>query len=282
MRAIVGIVFLATVAPACGDPVHDDAVNALGPEKPGVRHGPLHRPGQPCLTCHGGDGPASFVMDFGGTVFATLDGDTPGAGATVRLLDSQQHTYDVTANCVGNFWVPRGAFAAVFPVTAAVTMSLPGATMGESSSRVMTTQMRRNGSCGECHVNPASAASPGQIYAIAGSVAGLMPDCSGDQSPKGTAGTIPECSTPNPMCAAPYPTYAKDMAPILNANCANCHRPGGENTQVLLDTYENASAAATKAYPFAAHCQMPPPPLAPLAADQINTFACWLSHGKLK
>jgi hypothetical protein len=221
-------------------------------------------------------------MDFGGTVYATAGDDTPGANAVVRLLDSKQRTYDVTANCVGNFWVPRGAFEFAFPVTAAVTMSLPSATMGETSSRVMTTQMRRNGSCGECHVNPQSDASPGHIYALAGSAEGMTPDCSGDQSTKGMAGTIPECPATTPMCSAPYPTYSTDIAAILNANCANCHRPGGENTQVLLDTYAHAKAAAVKSYPFAAHCQMPPPPLAPLGADQINAFACWLGPGKLK
>ena len=282
MRGVVALVFVASALPACGDPVHDDAVKALGPEKAGVPRGPLHRPGQPCLTCHGGEGPSSFVMDFGGTVYATADGDTPGADAVVRLLDSQKRVYDVNANCVGNFWVPRGAFAAVFPVTAAVTMALPSATMGETSSRVMTTQMRRNGSCGECHVNPASNASPGSIYALAGSAEGVTADCSGNQSPKGMSGTLPECPPFSPMCSAPYPTYTNDIAPILNANCANCHRPGGENTQVLLDTYANAKAAAVKSLPFAAHCQMPPPPLAPLEADQINAFACWTGPGKLK
>jgi hypothetical protein len=221
-------------------------------------------------------------MDFGGTVYATLNDDTPGASAVVRLLDSQQHTYDITANCVGNFWVPKGAFSAVFPVTAAVTMPLPSATMGETSSRVMTTQMRRDGSCGECHTNPRSSSSPGHIYALAGSAAGVTADCSGDQSTKGMAGTIPQCSATTPMCSAPYPTYSNDIAPILNANCANCHRPDGENTQVLLDTYANAKAVAARALSFAAHCQMPPPPLSPLGADQINAFTCWLNPGNLK
>ena len=44
-------------------------------EAPGVRRGPLHRPGQPCLLCHDGalGDPQRFTV--AGTVF-----QTPGAG----------------------------------------------------------------------------------------------------------------------------------------------------------------------------------------------------------
>jgi hypothetical protein len=121
MRALITGLNLLLVA-ACGDPTHDDAVSALGAEKPGVPPGPLHRPGQPCLTCHGEDGPASYRLSFGGTVYAYLDGDAPGAGAAVRVLDAKHRTFDVAANCVGNFWIPKGDFAPTFPVTAAVTI----------------------------------------------------------------------------------------------------------------------------------------------------------------
>ena len=54
------------------DPVHDEQVAALGPEPAGESPGPLHRPGQPCLVCHGGLGPAHQSFSVAGTVFAIV------------------------------------------------------------------------------------------------------------------------------------------------------------------------------------------------------------------
>src|SRR5207249_3431097 len=63
---------------ACGDPVHDDAVAALGPEAPGVRPGPTPRPGQPGLTCHY-DPPGT--RSPGRVVLAKSPDDFPGGSA---------------------------------------------------------------------------------------------------------------------------------------------------------------------------------------------------------
>ena len=56
-----GLVFstIAIALGACVDETHELQVQALGGEAPGVPKGPLHRPGQPCLVCHGEAGPAS-------------------------------------------------------------------------------------------------------------------------------------------------------------------------------------------------------------------------------
>ena len=61
-------------ARATSNPVHDNEVAALGPEDPSVPPGPDHRPGQPCLVCHGGSGPASAQFAVGGTVYAAQIG----------------------------------------------------------------------------------------------------------------------------------------------------------------------------------------------------------------
>ena len=148
---------LLLLAIACGDPVHDRAVEALGPELAGVQPGPTHRPGQPCLTCHAGDGPADFEMAFGGTVFAYAEGGAAASGATVRLIDANQKTFETTTNCAGNFWVPKHAFAATFPVLAAATLG--------NTAEVMRTVMR-DGSCNGCHTPQASASSPGQVWVL--------------------------------------------------------------------------------------------------------------------
>src|ERR1700683_3328645 len=50
----VGLAMLVGALMVGCNPVLDDAIADLGPEKPGVHPGPLHRPGQPCLLCHDG------------------------------------------------------------------------------------------------------------------------------------------------------------------------------------------------------------------------------------
>jgi len=159
-RLVIGALLVALGG--CGDPVHDRAVDTLGPEKPGVPPGPDHRPGQPCLTCHGGQGPSSFVMSFGGTVYTYLGADTTAGGAVVHVVDDQMRTFETPTNCAGNFWIPARRFQPVFPVQVAIQWG--------SATAVMRTEMRLDGSCNFCHVQPESGASPGQVWMLADGV----------------------------------------------------------------------------------------------------------------
>ena len=72
---------------ACVDEVHDQEVAALGPEQPGVPPGPTHRPGQPCVTCHGGSGPAHTQFSVGGTAYEVEGQPAPAVGASVVIED---------------------------------------------------------------------------------------------------------------------------------------------------------------------------------------------------
>jgi hypothetical protein len=83
---------------ACVDAVHEDAVKALGGEAPGVSAGPLHRPGQPCVTCHGGSGPAKTQFSMAGTVYAVDQSNQPASGALVSLEDVDGVSYNVSTN----------------------------------------------------------------------------------------------------------------------------------------------------------------------------------------
>ncbi|HEU5055879.1 MAG TPA: carboxypeptidase-like regulatory domain-containing protein, partial [Kofleriaceae bacterium] len=70
-----------------------------------------HNAGRACLECHGnGEGPS---FELAGTVYTTLAGGAPVAGATIRVLDADgvEHTAISARN--GNFWL-REAIA--FPV----------------------------------------------------------------------------------------------------------------------------------------------------------------------
>jgi hypothetical protein len=156
-----GTVALAAVlAPfACVDTVHTDAVQALGPEDPGVSPGPLHRPGQPCVTCHGGSGPAHTQFSMGGTVYAVDRSSQPAVGAIVSLEDVTGATYNATTNSAGNFYMTLSQFSPQYPVSVMQVTSADG-----SQNQAMTTLINRDGSCADCHANPRGPDSEGPIY----------------------------------------------------------------------------------------------------------------------
>ncbi|MGO8993551.1 MAG: hypothetical protein ACLQVI_09480 [Polyangiaceae bacterium] len=139
------------------DPVHDNAVAALGGETPGVAPGPLHRPGQPCLLCHDGatGDPAAFSM--AGTVFAGGNSLLPSMGVTVTLQGADGTTVTATTNAAGNFYLTPADFTPVYPVHV-TTLEQAGVT------NTMHSHIGGNGSCAGCHTDPAGQDSPGHVY----------------------------------------------------------------------------------------------------------------------
>ncbi len=59
------------------------------------------------------------------------------------------------------------------------------------------------------------------------------------------------------LSAAAEPTYNKDIAPILNAQCARCHRPG-EVAPFSLLTYQDAAKRAALIATVTTNRYMPP------------------------
>ena len=109
--ALLALFLLALAAiAACADPIRDASIDALGPEDPGVAVGPLHRAGQPCLTCHDGKGEAR-AMTIAGTVYRTENESVPVNGVDVIVTDSAHHTFITKTNCAGNFFAYREDFA---------------------------------------------------------------------------------------------------------------------------------------------------------------------------
>jgi hypothetical protein len=138
------------------DPVHDEQVAALGPEPAGESPGPLHRPGQPCLVCHGGLGPAHQSFSVAGTVFAIQGETTPLDTAVVNLTDSHDAGVGIETNAAGNFFVTRNIYDPYWPMHAKITLG--------TSESSMISHIGRNGSCAGCHVEPAGPSSPGSVY----------------------------------------------------------------------------------------------------------------------
>jgi hypothetical protein len=153
VKAFSWVLVLALLA-GCRDAVHDDAVDALGPE-PGVEQGPLHRPGQPCTVCHGGDGPGSPTFDLAGTVFAFADSPEPLPGATVHLIDGAGRRSAAGTNAAGNFYWLEGKLPLEFPLWPSV----------EHCGRVveMKTPIFRATACADCH-RTASASGVAQVF----------------------------------------------------------------------------------------------------------------------
>ncbi len=157
----------AVLAWSCGDPVHDTRVDSLGSEQSGVSPGAMHRPGQPCLTCHGGDGPANTELGVAGTIFQNASpGSPPLQGATVTVFDATQladggapHT--ITTNAAGNFFFRRSDWSPVYPLHD-IAVSFPGV----ASPTVMHTNVGRDGSCASCHFDPRGSASRGHVYLV--------------------------------------------------------------------------------------------------------------------
>jgi hypothetical protein len=150
------LIALTATSGGC-DPVHDDAVSALGGETPGVPRGPLHRPGQPCLLCHDGQGTDPTAFSMAGTVFAESSGLSPEVGAVVTLQDASGLTVTATTNAAGNFYLTPSQFSPHYPVH--VTSVAVGAT-----TATMHSHIGGNGSCAGCHVDPAGPDSPGHVY----------------------------------------------------------------------------------------------------------------------
>ncbi len=89
-------------------------------------------------------------------------------------------------------------------------------------------------------------------------------------------------------CHSGPPTYAADVATVLDENCASCHRPEGPAPFALL-TYQDAAAVAEQVAAAVSERRMPPwlpshvgPAFAAerrLSDDQIATLVAWAEAG---
>lgn len=158
------VLLLGLAAIASCDPVHSNKVASLGGEAPGVRTGPEHRGGQPCLECHDGKLGDPNAFSVAGTIYENADSKTPAVGAVVMLTSSNgSPIFDKTTNSAGNFYMTAGEYTPSYPME--VSVSYRGTTVK------MISAIGRAGSCGTCHSDPAGNASAGHIYIPDGGVA---------------------------------------------------------------------------------------------------------------
>ena len=157
MKRLLFLLALSAGPVACVDATHDAAVSKLGGEAPGVRPGPLHRPGQPCLTCHGGDGPAETEFSVAGTVYLyTFDPVVPAPGVTVVIEDITGVAVTIPTNEVGTFYIGTKDWQPTYPLQTEIRFG--------RIKKQMQTHIGRSGSCADCHELALSPTSPGKIY----------------------------------------------------------------------------------------------------------------------
>jgi hypothetical protein len=174
-RSQLGLAILAALslgAGACGDPVIDAKRDALGDEVEGVEPGPYHRPGQPCLLCHGPFGSDEPRFSVAGTIHATPtnradkdpknDAPVPVADVNVTLTDSFGKTHVAKTNCIGNFYVETKDYDPGFPLRAEIEYPVPGQD-GVTKRVVMATRIERDGSCAGCHTGDRGPTTPGWV-----------------------------------------------------------------------------------------------------------------------
>jgi hypothetical protein len=146
------------VAIAACDPVHSDAIDALGGNAPGTRNGPLHRPGQPCLLCHDGAFTDARGFSVAGTIYLTQDSNQPATGAIVEMTDKNGSVHSARTNEAGNFYVTPEEWTPTYPLHVTVTSG--------GTKAVMQTRIGRDGSCAGCHVDPVGPGSPGHVAVV--------------------------------------------------------------------------------------------------------------------
>lgn len=133
---MIGRLFLAMMLSGCGlettgeNPRPDDArpnphdtttlpIDALAAFecRPRITSGldtGRHNPGQNCQQgCH------EHGFRLSGTLFSSIDGGAPVAGATITFIDAMNRTGDMRVNMNGNFW---WTIEPAFPVTIIASM----------------------------------------------------------------------------------------------------------------------------------------------------------------
>jgi hypothetical protein len=102
-------------------------------------------------------------------------------------------------------------------------------------------------------------------------------DSSSSSASSSTGGACPE-DLPA-ACPSPAPSYAKDVAPVIQASCTPCHAPGGKQATRLLTTYDGAHANRSPMLNQIHACRMPPRDAPPLTPEGRAILLAWLVCG---
>jgi uncharacterized membrane protein len=80
-------------------------------------------------------------------------------------------------------------------------------------------------------------------------------------------------------CPTPTPSYANEVSAIFTTHCTSCHSPGGENSSLPLDTYEQIFSNRRDVLDQVYSCLMPNTGGVPLSSDERAALLAWLVCG---
>ncbi|MBS2032748.1 MAG: hypothetical protein JST54_33050 [Deltaproteobacteria bacterium] len=106
----------------------------------------------------------------------------------------------------------------------------------------------------------------------------LLAGCSGGgaTSTSGTSGS--SCPRDLPQsCRSPEPSYANDVAPLVQAHCVQCHGPNGVSSDRPLGSYPQLFALRSDALDQVYNCRMPEAPQSLTDAERqtlLDWFVC--------
>ncbi len=107
----------------------------------------------------------------------------------------------------------------------------------------------------------------------------LAAACTGSD-PSATSSGAAACPDDLPAaCPSVQPSYAKDVAPVVQQACTPCHAPGGQQSNRQLVTYAGAFGNRSPMLNQVHACRMPPRDAPPLDAEGRKVLLDWLVCG---
>jgi hypothetical protein len=110
--------------------------------------------------------------------------------------------------------------------------------------------------------------------------------CAGDSQPEAPdrAGAAGDNGCPNDLpsnaaCATELPSYALDVAPIIEQRCATCHYPGNGQSGDVFDEYDDLYSRRQTVLTRVYSCVMPPEGAADLTLQERRTLLQWFVCG---
>jgi uncharacterized membrane protein len=105
-----------------------------------------------------------------------------------------------------------------------------------------------------------------------------LPACAGPDPPP----VENECKAGLPSedaCATATPSYAEDIAPLVEARCLECHFAGNRQSSVVLETHAQLAGSRQLVETRVYRCQMPPSEATALSATERELLLQWLVCG---
>ncbi|APR78258.1 Hypothetical protein A7982_03605 [Minicystis rosea] len=94
-----------------------------------------------------------------------------------------------------------------------------------------------------------------------------------------SSGSAGSCGTTPSSCPTSAPSYATDVAPIVQKYCGSCHVAGGQESDKPLDTYSTLSTRSSEVAHEISGCDMPPSDATQPTTAEMQTVLDWIACG---